>query len=167
MQPRAHTKNTALLQIVFVCSGVAAQPSSNLEVGIRYLDALYAFDYAELEDVFDPDAVFEDPTVVAFAGEAVRVTGRSAIFDFFRQASEGIVDGGFEVLSSFATGQFVVFNLEYWSTFEGELMAVQAKIITIKVPGVTILKFQDGLLIHHTDHVDYELLHEQVAKQSE
>lgn len=41
------------------------------------------------------------------------------------------------------------------------------KIVTIKVPGVTILRIRNGLVIHYTDHVDYELLHEQVAKQSE
>lgn len=155
------------MAFVFSSAQSATEPTKNLDIGRHYLDSLYAFDFSELAKLLHPDAIFDDPTAVAFAGEAWHVTGRNAILAFFRQASEGIVDAGFQVLSKFSTGEFVVFYLEYWSDVEGEVLGVPGKIVTIKVLGVTILRIQNGLVIHHTDHVDYDLLHEQVAKQSE
>lgn len=57
----------------------AAQASTDLDIGRQYLDALYSTDLAELEKLLHADAIFEDPTAVAFGGEAWRITGRDAI----------------------------------------------------------------------------------------
>jgi hypothetical protein len=169
MQPQAYSINFILLVIALLYSNAQAanEPPINLEVGRHYLDLLYAFDYLELEKTLHRDVIFEDPTAVAFTGKAWHITGRNAILDFFREASEGIVEGGFEVLSEFSTGAFVVFNIEYWSKFDGEVLGVPGKVVSMKIPGVTILQIRDGLVTHHTDHVDYDLLHKQVAMQGE
>lgn len=169
MQILANVRYTVLLIMAFVFSSAQSTtiPPSNLEVGRQYLQSVYAFDFSALEASLHPDAVFEDPTaVVAFPGEAWRFTGRSAILDFFRQSSKGIVDAGFQVRSEFATGEFVVFYLEYWSDVKGEVLGIPGQIVSIKMPGVTILRIRNGLVIHHADHVDYDLFIEQVAKQS-
>ena len=40
------------------------------------------------------------------------------------------------------------------------------QVFSVKMPAVTILRIQNDLVIHHTDHVDYDLMLEQIAKQS-
>ena len=169
MRPLAQLRHTVFLiaALAFSSAQSATQPLNSIEIGRNYLDALYAFDFPELEKLLHPDAVFEDPTsVVAFPGVTWRFIGRSAILDFVRQSSDGIVDADYHVLSEFSTGEFVVFYAEYSTVFEGEALGMPEQVFSVKMPAVTILRIQNGLVIHHTDHVDYDLMLEQIAKQS-
>lgn len=160
---------TALLIVSFAFSGAtsANEPLSNVEVGRRYLDAMYAFDFPELGLLLHAEAVFEDPTSVVVSPDVTwRFVGRSAILEFIRQSSAGIVDANYHVSSEFSTGEFVVFNLEYSTVVEGEMLGVPEQVFSFKIPAVTILRIRNGLVIHHSDHVDYDLMFEQMAKQS-
>ena len=170
MQRFAHSKLALLLigAIVFTNAQSATEPLNNIEVGRHYLGALYIFDFPELNKLLRTDAVFEDPTaVIAFPGEAWHFIGRNAILNFFQQSKSGIVNADFHVLSEFSTGEFVVCNLEYWSDVEGEVLGVPGQVVSVRMPAVTILRIRNGLVIHHTDHVDYDLMLEQLTKQSE
>ena len=169
MRLLAYIRYTTIFIMALVFSNIqsATEPLNNLEVGRHYLTSLYRFDFSALEASLHPDAVFEDPTaVVAFPREAWRFNGREAILKFFRQSSNGIVDAGYQVRSEFKTGEFVVFYLEYWSKVEGKMLGVPGQIVSVKMPGVRILRIRNGLVIHHTDHMNYHLMLKQVAKQS-
>ena len=169
MRRLAHSRYTVLLIAAFAVSSAqsATEPLNSIEVGRNYLDVLYAFDFPELEKLLHADAVFEDPTsVVAFPGVTWRFVGRGAVLEVFRQSGEGIVDADFRVLSEFSTGEFVVFYAEYSTVFQGEALGMTEQVFSVKIPAVTILRIQNGLVIHHTDHVDYDLMLEQIAKQS-
>jgi ketosteroid isomerase-like protein len=169
MQRLAHSKYAVFILAVLAFSSVqsATEPPTDIEVGRHYLDALYAFDLPLLEGLLHADAVFEDPTSVAAApGGAWRFEGRSAVLDFVRQTSASIEDADYQVQAEFSTGKFVVFYIEYSTVFAGELVGVPEEVFSIKVPAVTILRIQNGLVIHHTDHVDYDLMLEQIAEQS-
>ena len=169
MQQFKNIRYAVLLIMAFLLSNAqsATKSLNNLEVGKHYLESLYAFDFSTLKASLHADAVFEDPTAVAaFPGQASRFSGRDDILDFFRQSSKGIVGAGYQIQSEFTTGEFVVFNLQYWSRVEGEMLGVPGKIFSVKMPGVTILRIKNGFVIHHTDHVDYDLMLKQVAEQS-
>ena len=170
MRRLAHLRYTVLLIASFAFSGAqsATEPLSNIEVGRRYLDALYAFDYPELGKLLHADAVFEDPTsVVVSPGVTWRFVGRSAILDFVHQSSNSMVDADYHVLSEFSTGEFVVFYLEYSTVIKGEMLEIPGQVFSVNIPAVTILRIRNGLVIHHADHVDYDLMLEQITKQSE
>jgi len=165
----ANTMYAVLLITVLAFTGAQSETETltNSEVGRHYLDAMYSFNFAELEKSLHPDAVFEDPTSVAAVPDVVwRFNGRDAILDFIRQSSEGIDEADYQVLSEFSTGEFVVFNIDYSAVFDGEMMGMPDRRFSIKVPAVTILRIQDGLVIHHADHVNYDLMLEQIAEQS-
>ncbi len=169
MRRLVHSRYTVFLiaAVAFSSAQSATVPLNNIEVGRHYLDALYAFDFPELGKLLHTDAVFEDPTsVVAFPGVTWRFIGRSAILDFVRQSSNGIVDADYHVLSEFSTGEFVVFYVEYSTVIEGEMLGVPEQVFSVKIPAVTILRIQNGLVIHHADHADYDLMLEQITKQS-
>ncbi len=143
------------------------EPLSGIETGRNYLNALYAFDLPELKELLHPDAVFEDPTSeTAFPGTPWRFEGRNAILDMVRQSRDGIVSAEYHVLSEFATGEYVVFSLEYSMEFQGEMLGVPERQFSIKIPAATILKLKDDLVIRHVDYVNYDLMLEQMAKQS-
>lgn len=168
MRRLAHFQYTALLSAAFAISGAqsATEPLSNIEVGRRYLDALYTFNFPVLEELLHVDAIFEDPTSEVVSPSVTwRFTGRSAILDFIRQTSASIVDAEYRVLSEFSTGEFVVFNMEYSTVFDGEMLGTPGQELSVELPAVTILRIQDGLVIRHTDHVDYDLMLEQITKQ--
>jgi len=169
MQRSAKSKYLFLLlaTLMFKHPVAAVEPTGNIEIALRYLNAMYATDYEDYANLLHPNATFDDPTAVAFDGEAWHITGRQAIVDFIRDSSEVVVDAGFNVQSQFSTGEFVVFNLEYRSTFEGDALGIPGKLISINMPAVTILQIQNGLVVHHIDHINYELMHEQLARQKE
>ena len=144
---------------------VRSGAQTNSQVGRQYLDALYAFDFSTLETLLHPDAEFEDPTAVAFAGESWHVEGRDAILDFFRESSAGVIDSGFRVVSEFTTGNFLVLSLEYWTRVEGQALGVPGRRLRVEVAGVTVLRIEGGQVVHHIDHVDYDSLLRQVAEQ--
>lgn len=168
MRLAKHFKYAVLLTALLLNASAqsANQTSNNLDVGLHYLETLYTTDYEELGTLLHEEAIFEDPTSLAFAGEYWLAEGRSTIVDFFRQANEGVIDGGFDVQSSFTSDEYIVFTLEYWSKFKGELLEIPGMTLSIRIPAVTILQIQDGLITHHTDYADYVVLHEQVAQQT-
>ncbi len=169
MRRLVHAKYTVFVIAAIAFSGAqaATEPMTNIDVGRRYLDALYAFDLPGLEKLLHADAVFEDPTsVAAFPEVAWRFIGRSAILDFVRQSSNSIVDADYQVLSEFSTGEFVVFYVEYSTVFKGEMLGVPEQVFSTEVPAVTIVRIQNGLVIHHADHVDYDLMLQQIAGQT-
>ncbi len=144
-----------------------AEPLSSIEIGRNYLDALYAFDLPELNELLHPDAVFEDPTsVAAFPGVPWRFDGRNAILDMVRQSRDGIVSAEYQVLSEFSTGEYIVFYLEYSMEFRGEMLGAPERRFSIKIPAATTLKLKDDLVIHHIDYTNYDLMLEQMAEQS-
>ena len=49
---------------------------------------------------------------------------------------------------------------------EGEALGMPEQVFSVKMPAVTILRIRNSLVIHHTDHVDYDLMLEQIARQS-
>jgi ketosteroid isomerase-like protein len=148
-----------IAMLAFSGTHSAAEPLNNSEVGVRYLNALYAFNYSELGNLLDTNAIFEDPTAVVMSPDMTwRFEGRDAILDFVRQTSASIVSAEYRVLSEFSTGEFVVFNMEYSTVFDGEMLGTPGQELSVELPAVTILRIQDGLVIRHTDYVDYDLM---------
>ena len=161
MRQPTHYWRTVSLVVILTYSGTqsAAEPLNNSEIGVRYLNALYAFDYAELGKLLDANAVFEDPTAVVVSPDMTwRFEGRDAILDFVRQTGASIVDAEYRVMSEFSTGEFVVFNMEYSTVFDGEMLGTPGQELSVELPAVTILRIQDGLVTRHTDYVDYDLM---------
>ena len=58
-----------------------------------------------------------------------------------------------------------VLTVVYRTRGDGALLGAPGKQIALEVPAVTILKVEDGEVVHHLDHVDYATLMAQVEAQ--
>jgi len=145
---------------------VSSTPASVLDTARTYLETLYRFDWEAVTPLLAEDALFEDPTSVIFGTETSRLEGRKAILDFFKNSSAGIGETSFEVLRSFSTGEYAIFELVYRTEGDGAVLGYPGLPMKLKVPGTTILQVRDGKVVHHLDHIDYESLLRQVEEQA-
>ena len=148
---------------LLVLPGIAAgQDSSVADVGLRYLNTLYAFEFDQLGAHLAEDATFRDPTAATLVGSPLAYQGRDAIVSGFAAGAADSRNARFEVLHSFASGEYVVFSLIYRTELRGDPIGVPGQWVGVEVSGNTILRVTNGLVSEHVDHVDYEELLRQV-----
>ncbi|MEM6701645.1 MAG: nuclear transport factor 2 family protein [Acidobacteriota bacterium] len=136
-----------------------------VELGKRYLEALYEADLHRLAALTTEDLLFVDDTSAALPGGPWRFEGREAVFDFFRGSVESVDSSGFEVEHAFSAGNQVVFELVYLSQGDAAPFGSPGTRIELRVPAVTVLEVREGVVAKHHDHIDYETLMAQVDRQ--
>ncbi len=136
---------------------------AEFELGLRYLNTLYDFDFQALGEQLAEDAVFRDPTATPIAGAALFAEGRQEIVAKFSANAAGSRNGGFEVERHFTSGEYVVFTLVYSAEIRGELVGIAGVWIPVRIPAVTVLRVVGSEISEHTDYVDYDALLQQVA----
>ncbi len=131
----------------------------------NYLTYLYNQDFEKLEKLMSNEMVFDDPTAIAFSGKAWKYEGKANILKFFKRSSQG-TNSGFEIKEVFKTGEYVIFSLFYKGELDGSFFGIKdKKIILSAIPATTIIRVRNGLVIGHTDYVNYEELLKQVESQ--
>jgi ketosteroid isomerase-like protein len=129
----------------------------------RYLELLSRRKVDTLASLLHEDALFENPTQSALGGEARRIRGKDAILASFGGARSGTSSVTFEVESSFASGEYVVLSLLYTSHASAGVIGRSSEEVASHFATVTVLRFVDGLVVHHLDHVDYDSMLQQLG----
>ena len=146
-----------------------SEPSQDADgvrtAALRYLETLYRFDFESLVGSTSEDLAFADPTSTYFGGKAWSRRDRDEVFGFFAASSEGIESAGFDLVSSFTSGEYAVLWLRYRTTGDGALLGAPGLRVSLEIPGATVIRVRDGQVIEHLDHVDYQSMMAQVEAQ--
>ncbi len=135
-----------------------------LKTAITYLETLYEFDFDRLERLLSPNAVLRDPTAALIVGETIVYDGRDEVLAGIERSSAQARNGGFEITTSFVSGEYVVLVVTYFSELDGAIADRPGEWIPVRIGGVTIVRVVNGLVVEHLDHVDYSAMLEQVAQ---
>lgn len=114
-----------------------------------YIKAYFRKDWKELDSLLSDDASFEDPTVKSISSKAMLQKGKVNMLKNFQ---ETYVD-----LTMQFEQQHAVYSTHY-VTVSGQLdlaILVQGRSVRSVLPMTVILKIQDGLVVEHSDYVDY------------
>ena len=139
------------------------------EVAERYLAAIEAQDWQQMEALLDPDARYQDFSMEHFGGPAIDLRGPEAIVGFWRNSSAdaGTLSIDFDFPDRFAAGPNLI--LRGYSEVEarGEAWQLPLEVITARFPQITHLRISEGRITYHADHVDYGAAEQQIAAQVE
>lgn len=153
-----------ICSILFVTSALAAtDPEKRETVARAYLKTLETMDYEAQASFYTAESVFEDPTSELF-GEPWHFQGPEAITQFWRDSATQA--GTLEIRNTmhrlYVTGPFAVAEFESWVRNRGELIGFPDREFEVTIQVTTILRIEDGKVIHHLDHADYEGAWEQM-----
>lgn len=135
-------------------------------VVIRYVQAIDDMRWDVMSEMLAEDAHYADPTMTYFDVEAIDITGRDGIVDFWRSASEdsGTTDISNKVTACFETGGYHLVNLDVVVTVAGAFWNVNQEHIAITGKQVMVIHVsEDGFVTSHHDYVGYAGVDEIVA----
>ena len=125
------------------------------ELAIEYLERINAKDLDGLAALLAPDAVFDDPTAVAFRGASLEYRGRDEIVERFAASMTDTRNAGFDVVSSFEAAGLAVLTLTYRTEIRGSVIGARAEWVPVEVSGTTVITVSDGQVTEHLDFIDY------------
>jgi ketosteroid isomerase-like protein len=158
MPPRPFPLRLFLLLLASLCLLSAARAAPDLRaatqqtlaVAERYHSAYMDRAWDTLEPLLAEGATFQDPTAeLVFGGQ--RHVGKPALMKLFREGYASITQMRFEPLRTMASGQHVLFE----GTLAWTLRLQDGRLVSSRMPIVTWLRVQDGLITEHTDLADY------------
>ena len=136
-------------------------------LGDAYMQAYYKGDYDQLKPLYAENALFLDRTSEAFGPKnTLRFEGREAILNYITKTlvKGGYSDFNFEIQHAFVVGKRVVYMgiLHYKAAGK----AVGAPVDSVKLDNhiVSVLSFENNLVVEHLDFFDFQAYSEQVAK---
>jgi len=151
----------------FLTTEAGQEPDPLLSLSETYLERLCAQDFQALEPLLDANALFEDPTRVTLTGKVQRIQGRAAMLENFAKNAKSQGQSEVEIVETFVTGEHVVMRLNYNSKGSANVIRVDGETpsVSLVIPAVTILRIQNGRVVHHLDHVDYASILRQVTDE--
>ena len=132
--------------------------------GFDYLRALYYQEFDELKKLMDPEINFSDPTSILMSRKAWEYNGRESVLAFFKSASAGS-SGKFHLVHCFVSGKYHVFSVIYKTEGDGKVFGLGPGKVEFSIPGTTILKVHNSLVVEHQDYVDYERLLREIERK--
>ena len=136
-----------------------------IDIGKRYLDTVYRFDFEQQASFYTAESVFEDHTVDIF-DQTWLFTGPDEIVGLFRDTRpETPLEVRVDIQDAFIVGDRVHFYVHYYNTGDGTPMGVPGREITVVAKGFTILRIVDGKVLHHLDYIDYPGMFRQAGQQ--
>lgn len=154
-----------LLSVLFFAASAlaATDPDPREAVARAYLKTLEAMDHEAQATFYTAESVFEDPTSELF-GEPWHFQGPEAITGFWRDSATDA--GTLEIRNTihrlYVTGPYVVVEFDSWVRNRGELIGFPDREFEGTIQVTTILRIEEGKVIHHLDHADYEGAWEQM-----
>jgi steroid delta-isomerase-like uncharacterized protein len=121
----------------------------------RFEAAFVKGDYDGLVSLFADDGVYIEP--------AGRHVGRDGIRAWIDQWRDAVSDLRFDTSLVVADGDVIIAEYSSYSTFSGPLTMPDESVIppsgeTNELPGVTILRVKDGLIVEARDYFDQALM---------
>ena len=137
-----------------------------IDIGRRYLETVYRFDFDQQATFYTEDSVFEDHTVDIFE-QTWHFKGPDEIVGLFRDTlPETPLKVDVDIQDAFIVADRVHFYVHYHNTGDGTPMGVPGKEITVTAKGFTILRIVDGKVLHHLDYIDYPGMFRQAGDQA-
>jgi ketosteroid isomerase-like protein len=139
-----------LLSTARAAPDLPATTGQTLAVAEPYHRAYMDRAWDTLEPLLAESATFQDPTAeMVFGGQ--RHVGKPALMKLFREGYASITQMRFEPLRTVASGQHVLFE----GTLAWTLRLQSGKLVSSRMPIVTWVRVQDGLVTEHIDLADY------------
>lgn len=126
------------------------------QIALDYLETLAAADWEKQKTFYTEETVFEDPTA-DFFGDPWHLKGPEAISEFWRTAydSSGTRSVENDYLRLFVNGSRVVVTFDSKVRFDAASLGFPGQEVEGVIHVVTVLKIEDGKIVHHLDHADY------------
>ncbi len=121
------------------------------QVAEAYFSAYVARDWDRLAPLLHERGGFRDPTAALVFGGVGR-EGKAATLRFFREAYAVLTHMAFHRTRAFFAGEVAVFEGTLdWTVLLGD----GREAVTERMPFVTVLRLEDGLVVEHRDYADY------------
>mgnify|MGYP002626450543 CR=1 FL=1 len=123
-----------------------------IEIGRRYLETVYRFDYEGQATFYMEESVFEDRTVDIF-DLTWRIEGGDRIVDLFRNTKpETPLEVEVDIRDAFIVGDRVHFWVHYVNTGDGTPLGRPGETISVVARGITILRIVDGKHLYEFEY---------------
>ncbi|MDA5556576.1 nuclear transport factor 2 family protein [Shimia sp. MMG029] len=142
---------TAIFSIF--AQSVGAQERSQIDLASQYYLALYAGDHETVRSLAAPDMTFEDPSAPAEFGLPAKIDDLNTFLDFLRSSLPAGVE--VEITNSFSSNDLVVLNVATQGIVPASYFGMGEGSVSYTVAGVSVLSFENGLVVRHTDYFDY------------
>ena len=127
---------------------------SNLEeVAKTYYNALYSSNFNKVKEVASPNLTFEDPTALPDYPE--KVAGLDSLMKFFQESSSAL-NMKMKIIQSYTSNDRVVIFQEITGITAASTFGQDGDKIEYKMQGVTVIQVVGGLVVRHTDYMDYK-----------
>jgi len=126
----------------------------------KYFAAYFDLDFKRMKKLMHDDISFDDPTArFVFGGD--KIVGKNNVYNAFKKAYASIIEIKQTPIRTIYSSNVGVFEVDISYKFRDG----PDKIITINMPLVIILTYQDGKIIEHRDYADYHFFLEQYNDQ--
>ncbi len=155
--------STLMFGLICACSGLGlGSASANSQDDIAdvqqlanaYLAAVEAMDWARMEELLSPDAVFEDQTAEYF-GEPWRYIGAKAIVNFYREGAIDTLSTRYHFVKQYTAGTQSINVIEVSVEVRAGIIGFPQETIKDTTDLVTVLTVKNGRVVRHSDYADY------------
>lgn len=149
--------------VLFVASSFILNAQSIEDISKRYLEAYFNLDQSTYAEFLSDDIEWSDPTWSEVDPNNVPVKGKEQVLNHLKSATAGISDMEYVIEKHFVSGNIGVF--EGWLSYKW-LDAEQGKTYEFRIREVSILVFQEGRIVKHTDYSDFKTWLSQYRSQT-
>lgn len=128
----------------------------------EYIEAYFALDRETLKDYLAEDVHWSDPTWKEVDPASVPISGRQEMLTHLKKATNGIEKMNYAIDSHFVSGNIAVFEGVLSYTWKDDR---SGKSYDFKMREVSVLEFNQGKIIKHTDYTDFKAWLAQYQKQ--
>ncbi len=138
-------------------------------LSLSYMKAYGDWDYKKMGTFYSDSIHFQDPTAIeAFASSNFDLVGKEKVVGLFKSIFPDKLPEhvAFRVKDLFVSGSYAVISSYYELLLPKSWYKEKADgKIFINIPIVTILRFNKGKIISHSDYADYNAYKKQISLQ--
>lgn len=145
-----------------------SKPSSIKSLALSYMKAYGDWDYNKMSTFYSDSIHFKDPTAIEAFGSNFDQIGKEKVRALFKSIFPDKLPEhvAFLVKDIFVSGTYAIVNSDYElilpSSWSGDKSHGK---IFVRIPIITILKFDKGKISSHKDYADYDSYKKQIALQ--
>jgi ketosteroid isomerase-like protein len=153
----------AALFIAVLLTGMSHLSAQELEnLSKKYIDAYFSMDQKAYGPMLAENVTWSDPTWSEVDPANKPVTGKAAVLAHLKMATAGITNMSYTIEEHFVSGPVAVFEgvMKYTWT-DGN----SGKAYDFSIREVSVLEFQNGKVVRHTDYSDFKSWLRQYSSQ--
>jgi hypothetical protein len=145
----------SIIPFLFVATTLHAEAKdmNPVEVATQYYDSLYSGDYDMVKKIASADLIFKDPTAPEGYGIPNQIVSLDNFLKFFEANSQG--PSKVSYFEKFASNEQVVLHVKLTGVVPASIVGMGEGKVEYITKGFTVLHVSHGLVISHTDYVDY------------